>query len=124
MNTKRIVLLTVFAAVAASGSMQAELLSVPRRAAGPSGRRLPSRSPESRKDEAKRGKKLYETLKDDWKCLLDRKRKCNWKQKARIIVELQALLSFIVMVGGGAAYGGAALQEYRKKRGYRELDLD
>ena len=106
MNKNRNVLLFLLAALAASGCMQAEPVSVPRKPAGPQGRRLPSQyqkaTPESSKSFSKQANELWETLKDDWKCLRDRKRKCTWKQKGRITAELFALAA---LVGSGVYVG-------------------
>lgn len=43
----------------------------------------------------KRIQKHFETLKDDWKCLLDRKKRCMPRQKARITAELIILATLI-----------------------------
>lgn len=68
------------------------------------------------KNFAQRATKLLNTLKDDWKCLLDRKRKCTWQQKARITGELVAL---IALLSGARAL---IVQKRRKQAEAREAE--
>lgn len=59
----------------------------------------------------KKMQKHLETVKEDWKCLLDRKKRCTLRQKARMTAELIILAALIAPL----LYKGVQWQQWRRR---------